>query len=207
MLLFVSAFGLGLALFAVPGAITDQLLRGLGQRGFLWALFVQLGALLGLILWAVIAFVGTALLVQNTLARVMLGATGVLLLLWLAWQALRDGYRGKGGETKAANVRGDFALGASLTLANPFPVVFWLSVLPTLMATGRASLDPKEVVVFFAGFLVSALLWSVLMSSLIAWGRRFVTPVFFRLVNLVCGLFLGFFALKLLWSTLLVLKG
>lgn len=207
MLLFVSAFGLGLALFAIPGAITAQLLRGLGQRGFLWALFVQLGALLGLILWAVIAFVGAALLVQNTLARVMLGATGVLLLLWLAWQALRDGYRGKGGETKAANVRGDFALGASLTLANPFPVVFWLSVLPTLMATGQVSLDPKEVVVFFAGFLVSALLWSVLMSSLIAWGRRFVTPVFFRLVNLVCGLGLGFFALKLLWSTLLLLKG
>jgi threonine/homoserine/homoserine lactone efflux protein len=85
--------------------------------------------------------------------------------------------------------------------------VFWLSVLPTLMATGQASLDPKEVVVFFAGFLVSALLWSVLMSSLIARGRRFVAPVFFRLVNLVCGLFLGFFALKLLWSTLLVLKG
>ena len=207
MLLFFYAFGLGLALFAIPGAITAQLLRGLGQRGFLWALFLQLGALLGLILWAVIAFVGAALLVQNTLARVILGATGVLLLLWLAWQALRDAYRGKGGETKAANVRGDFALGASLTLANPFPVVFWLSVLPTLMATGQASLDPKEVVVFFAGFLVSALLWSVLMSSLIAWGQRFVTPVFFRLVNLVCGLFLGFFALKLLWSTLLLLKG
>lgn len=207
MLLFVSAFGLGIALFAIPGAITAQLLRGLGQRGFLWALFLQLGGLLGLLLWAVIAFVGAAFLVQNMVARVILGATGVLLLLWLTWQAFRDAYWGKGGETKAANVRGNFALGASLTLANPFPVVFWLSILPTLIATGQASLDPKNVVVFFSGFLVSALLWSVLMSSLIAWGRRFVTPVFFRLVNLVCGLGLGFFALKLLWNTLLLLKG
>lgn len=137
------------------------------------------------------------------LARVILGATGVLLLLGLAWQALRDAYRGRGGETKAANVRGDFALGAALTLANPFPVVFWLSVLPTLIATRRVSLDLKEVMVFFAGFLISALLWSVFMASLIAWGRRFVTPIFFRLVNLVCGLSLGFFALKLLWSTLM----
>ena len=207
MLLFFSAFGLGLALFATPGAITAQLLRGLGQRGFRWALFLQLGALIGLILWAVIAFVGATFLVQNMLARVILGATGVLLLLVLAWQALRDASRGRGGETKAANVRGDFVLGAALTLANPFPVVFWLSVLPTLMATGHASLDPKDIVVFFAGFLVSALLWSVFMSSLIAWGQRFVTPVFFRLVNLVCGLALGFFALKLLWSTLMLLKG
>jgi chemosensory pili system protein ChpE len=207
VLLFFSAFGLGLALFATPGTITAQLLRGLGQRGFLWALFLQLGGLIGLVLWAVIAFVGAAFLVQNMPARVILGATGVLLLLWLGWRALRDAYRGRGGETKAANVRGDFALGAALTLANPFPVVFWLSVLPTLMATGRATLDPKDIVVFFAGFLVSALLWSVFMSSLIAWGRRFVTPVFFRLVNLVCGLALGFFALKLLWSTLMLLKG
>jgi chemosensory pili system protein ChpE len=207
MPLFFSAFGLGIALFATPGAITAQLLRGLGQRGFLWALLLQLGALIGLILWAVIAFVGAAILVQNMLARVMLGATGVLLLLWLAWQALRDAYRGKVGETKAANVRGDFALGAALTLANPFPVVFWLSVLPTLIATRQASLDPKDLLVFFTGFLVSALLWSVFMSSLIAWGRRFVTPVFFRLVNLVCSLSLGFFALKLLWSTFMLLKG
>ncbi len=207
MLLFVSAFGLGLALFATPGAITAQLLRGLGQRGFRWALLLQLGALIGLILWALIAFVGAAFLVQNMLARVVLGATGVLLLLWLAWQALRDAYRGRGGETKAANVRGDFALGAALTLANPFPVVFWLSVLPTLIATGQVSFDLKEIMVFFAGFLVSALLWSVFMSGMIAWGRRFVTPVFFRLVNLVCGLSLGFFALKLLWSTLILLKG
>jgi threonine/homoserine/homoserine lactone efflux protein len=207
MLLFVSAFGLGLALFATPGAITAQLLRGLGQRGFRWALLLQLGALIGLILWALIAFVGAAFLVQNMLARVVLGATGVLLLLWLAWQALRDAYRGRGGETKAANVRGDFALGAALTLANPFPVVFWLSILPTLIATGQVSFDLKEIMVFFAGFLVSALLWSVFMSGMIAWGRRFVTPVFFRLINLVCGLSLGFFALKLLWSTLILLKG
>src|SRR5260370_17016296 len=89
MLLFVSAFGLGLALFATPGAITAQLLRGLGQRGFRWALLLQLGALIGLILWALIAFVGAAFLVQNMLARLVLVSTGVLLLLCLASHAPR----------------------------------------------------------------------------------------------------------------------
>lgn len=206
MLLFISAFGLGLALFATPGAITAQLLRGLGQGGFRWALFLQLGALIGMSLWAIIAFVGAAFLIQNTLVRTLLGATGVLLLLLLMWQALRDAYRGKGGEAKAKNVRGDFFLGATLTLANPFPIVFWLSVLPTLMVEGQISLDFKAVIIFFTGFLLSAFLWSILMSSLIAWGRRFVTPSFFRFVNLVCGLFLGFFALKLLWSTITLLQ-
>lgn len=206
MSLFVSAFGLGLAFFATPGAITTQLLRGLGQRGFLWAFLLQLGALLGLLLWAAVALVGAAFLVQHLLARVLLGATGILLVCWLAWQALRDAYRGTTSAARAKNVRGEFALGAALTLANPFPVIFWLSVLPTLLATGQVLLDTRAVAAFFAGFLLSALLWATFMAGLLAWGRRFVTPVFLRLVNLVCGLALIFFALRLLWNLLLLVK-
>lgn len=206
MLLFVSAFGLGLAFFATPGAITAQLLRGLGQRGFLWALLLQLGALLGLLLWAAVALAGVAFLVQNMLARVLLGMTGVLLLFWLAWQALRDAYRGRGAEARGGNVRGEFVLGAALTLANPFPVIFWLSVLPALIATRQVILDFSAVAAFFAGFLISALLWAVFMAGLLVWGRRFVTPVFLRLVNLVCGLALIFFALRLLWNILLLVR-
>jgi chemosensory pili system protein ChpE len=203
--LFVSAFGLGLAFFAMPGAITAQLLRGPGQRGFLWALLLQFGALLGLLLWAAVALAGAAFLVQNMLARVLLGMIGVLLLFWLAWQALRDAYRGKKSEGKAKNMQGAFTLGAALTLANPFPVVFWLSVLPELIATGHKVLDFKAVAVFFAGFLISALLWAMFMAGLLAFGQRFVTPIFFRLVNLICGLALIFFALRLIWNLLLLM--
>jgi chemosensory pili system protein ChpE len=207
MWLFLSAFGLGLAFFASPGAITALLLRGLGQRGFFSALSLQLGALIGVTLWAIIAFIGAAMLVQNMLARLILGVTGVLLLLFLAWQALRDAYRGKVQEAKSSNARGDFALGAAISLANPLPIAFWLSIGSTMISTGKASLDPQELLLFFTGFLSSALLWCFFMAALIAWGQRFVTPLLFRLINLICGLALGFFALRLLWSTLILLKG
>ena len=205
MLLFLSAFGLGLAFFASPGAITAQLLRRGLQQGFLSALFLQLGALIGVTLWAVIAFVGVAVLAQNVFARVVLGIVGVLLLLLLTWQALRMAYYGKIGEAKSSSVRGDFALGAALSLANPLPIAFWLGIGSTVIATG-GKVAPQNFVVFLFGFLCSALLWCFFMASLIAWGRRFVTPRFFRLVNLFCGLALGFFALRLLWNTLLLLK-
>jgi len=208
MVLFLSACGLGFAFFAVPGAVTAQLLRRGLEQGFLSALFLQLGALIGVTLWAVIAFIGAAFLAQNALARLILGTVGILLLLLLMWQALRAAYRGKGEEAKSSSVRGDFALGAAISLANPLPLAFWLGIGSTVIATsGKASPDPQDLVVFLAGFLCSALLWCFFMAGLIAWGRRFVTPLFFRLVNLICGLALGFFALKLLWSTLLLLKG
>jgi threonine/homoserine/homoserine lactone efflux protein len=76
------------------------------------------------------------------------------------------------------------------------PVAFWLGIGSTMIANEKAALDPKDQVVFFAGFLSSALLWSVFLAGLLAWGQRFVTPLFFRLVNLICGLALGFFAFK-----------
>lgn len=207
MWLFLSACGLGIAFCALPGAVTTQVLRRGLERGFLSALSLQLGALVGVALWAIIALVGAAILVHNALVRLILGMVGALFLLWLMLQALRDAYRRKAVEAKAAHARGDFALGAALSLANPGAIAFWLGIGSTMMATGKASSDPKDLVVFFAGFLSGALLWCFSLASLLAWGHRFVTPLFFRLVNLICGLALGFFALKLLWSTLMLLKG
>jgi threonine/homoserine/homoserine lactone efflux protein len=110
-------------------------------------------------------------------------------------------------EAKKVSIRGDFALGAAISLANPLAIAFWLGVGSTVISTGSTSPDPKDLLVFFAGFMLGALLWCFFMAGLIAWGRRFITPLFFRLVNLICGLALGLFAIKLLWNTILLLKG
>ena len=61
-------------------------------------------------------------------------------------------------------------------------------------ATGAAA--------FLAAFLAGALAWGLGMSALVAWGRRFVTPRLFRAIDALCGLVLGYFGLRLLWSTL-----
>jgi len=136
----------------------------------------------------------------------LLGAIGVALLLWLVWNALRDAYQGKIAKAKATHVRGDFILGAALSLANPGAIAFWLGIGSTVIATGKAAPDLSDLLMFLPGFLSGALLWSFFLAGLTAWGRGFITPLFFRLVNLTCGLALGFFALKLLWSTILLLK-
>ena len=35
--------------------------------------------------------------------------------------------------------------------------------------------------------MAGAVLWCFFMAGLIAWGRQFITPTFFRRINLVCG--------------------
>lgn len=48
---------------------------------------------------------------------------------------------------------------------------------------------------------------ALVLEQIIQVARTFAPPLFFRLVNLICSLALGFFALKLLLNTIILLKG
>jgi threonine/homoserine/homoserine lactone efflux protein len=50
--------------------------------------------------------------------------------------------------------------------------------------------------------MLSALAYCFLLAGLVAWGKRFIRPGLFRWVNVVCGIFLAFFGLQLIWNTL-----
>ena len=62
--------------------------------------------------------------------------------------------------------------------------------------------QPETVhfVVFFLAFMAAAALYAFLISALIAFGRRYITAGFFRVINLACGLFLGYFGISLFWN-------
>jgi chemosensory pili system protein ChpE len=178
--------------------ITAETVRRGAARGFLPALFVQFGSLVGDTTWAIIALTGLAFIVQNNLAKFVLSLIGILLMLKLAWNAIQDARHEKEFDsTTSHSHRGDFTNGAFLSLGNPMNIVFWTGLGTTVFASISGRPQPADFAVFFAGFLAGAILWCFLMAGLVAWGRKFVTPAFFRWVNLACGIALGFFALQL----------
>jgi chemosensory pili system protein ChpE len=198
MSLFISSFFLAIAFCAPPGVITAETLRRGAARGFVPALFVQFGSLVGDTTWAIIALTGLAFVVQNNFAKMSLSLVGILLMLKLAWDALRDARHGKALDLASGDSRGgDFTNGAFLSLGNPMNVVFWTGLGSTVFASISRRPQPADFAIFFTGFLAGAILWCFLVAALVAWGRRFVTPNFFRWVNIACGIALGFFALQL----------
>jgi chemosensory pili system protein ChpE len=198
MSLFLSSFFLAIAFCAPPGVITAETVRRGAARGFLPALFVQFGSLVGDTTWAVIALTGLAFVVQNTAAKTVLSLLGILLMLKLSRDAIRDARHGKELDTTASSYgRGDFTNGAFLSLGNPMNIVFWTGLGTTVFASISGRPQPADFAIFFAGFLAGAVLWCFVMAGLVAWGRRFVTPAFFRWVNFACGIALGVFALQL----------
>ena len=200
MALFFSSFILGVAFCAPPGIVTAETVRRGLARGFWPALLVQIGSLVGDMTWAILALIGAAFLIQNWLMRFLLTVLGVILLLRLAWTSLQQARRESTLSLSPVSTRGDLATGALLSLGNPYAIAFWAGVSTSIFAGIDSGPQWFHFLIFFGAFLLSASLWCLLMASLVAWGHRFVTPAFFRWVNLLCGLSLAWFGIQLGWQ-------
>jgi hypothetical protein len=61
--------------------------------------------------------------------------------------------------------------------------------------------------VILAGFLLGTLAYRVGITTLIAWGRRFLSATTFRYLNLTSAVLLVYFSLRLVTSTLSLVGG
>jgi chemosensory pili system protein ChpE len=196
--LLVSSFILAISFCAPPGIITAETVRRGSARGFIPALYVQLGSLVGDTTWAVIALTGLAFLIQNNIAKTILSLIGIILMIKLAWDAFKDAHAGKElSVSTSSSARGDFVCGAFLSLGNPLNIVFWTGLGTTVFASITGRPQPIHFAIFFAGFIAGAVLWCFFIAGLVAWGKPWITPNFFRWVNLICGIVLIYFAVQL----------
>lgn len=195
--LLATGIGLGLAYAAAPGAVNTEALRRGVARGARSTLLVESGSLIGDSLWAALALTGVVLIGQHRAVLVVLGIAGGCFLLRMAWLALHDAWVGTRPQAPT-RAQGDFATGAFFGVANPVALAFWSGLGSGVVATGASGVS---FLLFFTGFFAGAVLWCLGISALIGWGRRWVRPGLFRLFNALCGLALGYFGLRLLWTS------
>lgn len=201
-LIFATAFVLEVIFCAIPGAVTAEALRRGISRGYRPALWIQLGSLIGDLVWAVIALVGLAVLFESVPVRLGLGLIGCLFMLYLAVRALADAKRGEMPEGIEGVERGDFMTGVVLSTGNPFQLAFWLGIGATTIASIAPHPAAEHYLVFMLGFAIGGFLWCFFFAYVVSVGRRFINARTFRIIQLVCGIFLAYVGLSLLWSTL-----
>lgn len=200
--LFLSGFSLGIAIVASPGAVTTQAIRRGLDGGFFASFILQLGAVIGLAIWAIVALVGITILAEYVIIQVLLGLAGSGLLLYLAKDALQSTQSLVTLTAESSyEKKNDFMLGTALSLANPLPMLLWMGIANSLLEDISKSQDYGAFLLFFIGFVVSALLWATLLSGLLLFGKRFVSARLFRTINCMSGVILGGFAIKLLWTS------
>lgn len=190
MSLFLAAFLLGLIFNAAPGAVFAETLRQGVRGGFRPALAVQVGSLVGDATWALLGLVGVGLLLQAEALRVPVGVAGALYLLWLAvdsWRSARHAGALDAADAPQASRRA-LRAGVLLSLTNPQNVAYWAALGSAMGAVGVTAPQPADYAVFFAGFMVSSVVWAVVCAWLVAHVHRLAGPGWVRLTYRLCAL-------------------
>lgn len=199
---------LGGLVYCLPvSAVNVEIIRRGLTGGFLPALLVSLGAIVGDLVWLSVAVGGAELIMTRPLWRVAIGIVGAALLLWLAWGAYRHS-RGEPELTAAAptsHARA-FAIGVLLCLASPFAIVVLLAVIGSVGTEYRYS-DPTTRLMLYAGILGGAVVYGFVVSGLCAWGRRFVTRRTLQVVDVGAAVVFAALGLYLAWQTVGIVPG
>jgi|TARA_R110000796_G_scaffold88164_7_gene189863 chemosensory pili system protein ChpE len=168
LVLFISAFLLGLIFNAAPGAVFAETVRQGVRGGFRPALDVQVGSLVGDALWAVLGLLGIGLLLQIDWLRWPIGIAGALYLLWLArdsWKSASEEFhvQARGSASRRSALRS----GALLSLTNPQNIAYWAAMGSALGAVGVTEPTAADYGLFFTGFMLSSILWCFVCAAIV----------------------------------------
>lgn len=197
----ITACALGFIYSAAPGVVnTESLRRGL-QRGFVPSFLVQLGALLGDLVWAIIGLTSVALVFHVLPVRIVLGLAGAAFLLRMAWVSFIDARKPLDlNGNRSAKEQRDFMTGLIFSLANPFGIAFWGGIGGGLAAQVASMSLLDKLLFLFLGFSVGAFAWCLGISALVAWSRKFIGARVLRGIFTLSSVAMAYFALDMLWT-------
>ena len=187
--LFFTAFLLGLVFNAAPGAVFAETVRQGVRGGFRPALAVQVGSLVGDALWAVLGLVGIGLLLQLDVLRLPVGLAGVGYLLWLArdaWLAARREFSVT-PDSPGLATRPALRTGMTLSVTNPHNIAYWAALGSAMGAVGVAQPTMSHYGIFFAGFMVSSVIWAFVCAAIVARLFRGASVVWAKLTYRLCA--------------------
>ena len=162
-----AAFLFGLIFNAAPGAVFAETIRRSMIGGFREALILQLASLTGDALWAILGLLGIGVLLQSPSLQLPIAITGSAYLGYLAWDSWRaaeapakTSYIAEGGMSAAR-------AGMILSTTNPQNIAYWAAIGSAFAAIGIANPQPADFALFFAGFMLSSILWCFFCAAIV----------------------------------------
>jgi threonine/homoserine/homoserine lactone efflux protein len=204
--LFLTAMIVGFSGAATPGPLLTVAISEVVHRGF-WAgpvlvlghAALELALLIGLTLGL------NDFLVQDAVAGFIKLAGGAFLV-WMGFDILRSSNKIKLElEPQGAPVdfgRSTFVSGVLVSLSNPFWLMWWATIGLTYLSIALEH-DRIGVVFFYAGHILSDLIWYSFIALVVAAGSRFVSVNAYRGLLIVCGMFLMCLGTRFLYLGLL----
>jgi len=191
---FLEGFLLGLGA-AVPLGPINVLIMSNALRHYGAAVALGSGAMSADITYLLLILLGLFHFMEDPTIKLVMAVAGSAFLLYLAWLIFKGRHEPIHlQKIDKAPIFANWLKGYTLTLLNPYTVIFWLSV-SAYIATKK--LDPFFTVL---GLFSAIILWITLMPLLIHKTKHLFSQRIVTLFSVASASILAFFALGMLWN-------
>ena len=189
--------GISLSGVMAPGALTAVTISH-GSRVARSGVMVALGHLVVEFPLMVALYYGFGALLEVPIARAVTGAAGGLVLVWMGVGMIRR--RDLIGDGQVAPPHSPLLAGVLLTAANPYFLIWWVTVGATLLMQS-AAFGLVGFVVFGLFHWLCDLVWLSFLSTLAFRGSQFFGHAFQNGVFLVSGVFMLLMGARFLYES------
>lgn len=188
----------GLLLAVLIGPVFFTLIQTSIEKGLEKAILVAIGIFFSDVFYISLAYLGVSQLIDNSGYDQWIGyGGGVILILFGIFTLLRP--RKKTGVIeKPVVVRGFFRFvfkGFLINGVSPFVLLFWIGAMS--LATVEYRYEGSDLFVFFIVILLVVFSTDVLKAYLAGKLRQLITPRLFKILNIIVGLFLIAFGIRM----------
>jgi L-lysine exporter family protein LysE/ArgO len=213
---FLDGWLLSLSLCLDLGIVNLAIVRAGITRGTLAAFLIGLGSCIGDIAWAGLAGVGVAALLRFTIVRYVLWGGGTLALSYLTLQMARQAIwptvtvvdeplTDVAGATRYRGAFRDVIDGVLLALASPSAILWFAAVGGSLIASSVSDADAFGLAMFYGGFFIQGMVWSLGVAIVAAVTGRALGPKLVRGAAIASGALFAWFAVRVFVSGLSLL--
>jgi threonine/homoserine/homoserine lactone efflux protein len=209
--IFTTSLIVGFSGALMPGPLLTVVISGSARRGFWEGPALVLGHAVAEALIVVGLAAGLSRLLKRNWVAGLIGLLGGAFLLWMGFDIIRSAWWGTVSLEQATGAEAGLQLGPIITgivvsISNPYWVLWWATVGASYVALSLAR-GPLGLGSFYFGHILSDLSWYSLVALLISKGKALLSQPVYRLILLVCGLFLVALGIYFIYSGINFLRG
>ncbi|WGI17073.1 LysE family transporter [Methanonatronarchaeum sp. AMET-Sl] len=165
---------LGLSLAAPPGPINAVIAEESVFKGWSAGFKAGLGALSADLLFLILAFIGATTIIYNSnILRATIMAFGGIIMIYIAYGT----YKQTTKQTTTPNTKGKGIYKTfTLSLTNPYQIIWWLTVGITILQTGNIDIlginFQTGSLLLLAGFFIGILIWITTFPAIMKIGAE-----------------------------------
>ncbi|MBN1671790.1 MAG: LysE family transporter [Kiritimatiellae bacterium] len=183
---FAFAFVVGLTGAMMPGSMLALVIAETRKHGVWAGPLTVLGHMVLEIATVLLLLLGIGRFLQAPAFRLSVSVAGGAVLVWMGIGMLRSHARLDLDSTAGASVRARRATpivgGVITSLSNPYFTIWWATIGLAMITEATARIETRwlAAAVFFAGHILSDLIWYTLVSFSLSAGKRFIPDSVYR---------------------------